>query len=213
MGSDYTLRSRRSSRPLTCRTAVYAVVAPIAVVLLIVGFIRNHKELPSTVRQLSSGLTDPHDAYSSYSINSIYQTGGSPPAPCPPCALDKTGSLVDTQHTPLNLSRCADPRGNDTGLAARALGTSGQALPSLFLFTGVLSGRGYRHRRLAVREAWATKAQIPGVSVARFILSEDERTPQVAYFACMHACLHALMHTGTHCFPRQCKQHHSMYDA
>ena len=52
-------------------------------------------------------------------------------------------------------------------------------LPKLFLFIGVLSGRGYRHRRLAVREAWSNKAQVPGQVVAKFILSEDERTPQV----------------------------------
>ncbi len=70
-------------------------------------------------------------------------------------------------------------------LAAGAGGTrSGEApaageLPKLFLFIGILSGRGYRHRRLAVREAWANKAQIPGQVVAKFILSEDERTPQV----------------------------------
>ena len=30
---------------------------------------------------------------------------------------------------------------------------------TVFLFAGVLSGRGYRHRRLAVREAWAQRAQ------------------------------------------------------
>jgi hypothetical protein len=52
-------------------------------------------------------------------------------------------------------------------------------LPQLFLFIGILSGRGYRHRRLAVREAWSNRAQVPGQVVARFILSEDERTPQV----------------------------------
>jgi len=206
MGSDYTLRSRRTSRPLTRRTAVYAVVAPLAVVFLVVGLLRNHTELPSTVRQLSSGLTDPHDAYGSYSINSIQQTSGSPPAPCPPCVQNPTSNLVDSQHTPLNLSQSVDPRGNSTGLAAQALGTTGEALPSLFLFTGVLSGRGYRHRRLAVREAWANKAQIPGVSVARFILSEDERTPQVACFAantCMAHCLCQAIWLATSCM--RCK--------
>jgi hypothetical protein len=52
-------------------------------------------------------------------------------------------------------------------------------LPPLFLFIGVLSGRGYRHRRLAVREAWSDRAQRPGEVVTRFILSEDERTVQV----------------------------------
>lgn len=52
-------------------------------------------------------------------------------------------------------------------------------LPKLFLFIGILSGRGYRHRRLAVREAWSSKAQMAGEVVSKFILSEDERTPQV----------------------------------
>ena len=60
-------------------------------------------------------------------------------------------------------------------------------LPKLFLFIGILSGRGYRHRRLAVREAWANQAQIPGQVVAKFILSEDERTPQVGGVGSMHA--------------------------
>lgn len=58
-------------------------------------------------------------------------------------------------------------------------GTAGKKLPKLFLFVGVLSGRGYRHRRLAVRESWVGAAQLPPVSLCRFILSEDEVTPQV----------------------------------
>ena len=52
-------------------------------------------------------------------------------------------------------------------------------LEDVLLFVGILSGRGYRHRRLAVREAWANQCQMPGVSVCRFMLSEDEVTPQV----------------------------------
>ena len=52
-------------------------------------------------------------------------------------------------------------------------------LPKIFMFVGILSGRGYRHRRLAVREAWSNRAQVAGVVVCKFILSEDERTPQV----------------------------------
>lgn len=36
-----------------------------------------------------------------------------------------------------------------------------------------------RHRRLAVRDAWARQAQVPGVSVARFIMSADEHTTHV----------------------------------
>lgn len=68
------------------------------------------------------------------------------------------------------------------GTVAAAAGASSGArgdLPKLFLFIGILSGRGYRHRRLAVREAWSNKAQVPGEVVSKFILSEDERTPQV----------------------------------
>lgn len=49
----------------------------------------------------------------------------------------------------------------------------------LFLFVGILSGRGYRHRRLAVREAWATNSSTHGSVVSKFVLSQDERTPQV----------------------------------
>lgn len=51
--------------------------------------------------------------------------------------------------------------------------------PRIFLFIGILSGRGYRHRRMAVRGAWASKAQVEGQVVTKFVLSEDERTPQV----------------------------------
>ena len=171
MGSDYALRNRRSSRPLTCATALYTVVAPLALVLVILGLLKNHSALPSTVRQLSSGLTDPHAAYENYSIKGVQRS-----ASCPPCAAGSAGS---DQHIPLD--SLTTNRGNDTGLAVQALNASAEPLPSLFLFTGILSGRGYRHRRLAVREAWANKAQIPGISVAKFILSEDERTPQVLH--------------------------------
>lgn len=41
-----------------------------------------------------------------------------------------------------------------------AQGSSGSSRPAVFLFTGILSGRGFRHRRLAVREAWADRAQV-----------------------------------------------------
>jgi hypothetical protein len=71
-----------------------------------------------------------------------------------------------------------------TSLECGLVGEGGSALAAaagepLFLFIGILSGRGYRHRRLAVRESWSGKAQIPGVVVSKFVLSEDERTPQV----------------------------------
>ena len=50
---------------------------------------------------------------------------------------------------------------------------------SVTLFIGILSGRGYRHRRQAVRDAWASKCQVQGVSACRFVLSQEEVTPLV----------------------------------
>jgi len=50
---------------------------------------------------------------------------------------------------------------------------------SVMLFIGILSGRGYRHRRQAVRDAWVSKCQVQGVSACRFILSQEEVTPLV----------------------------------
>ena len=174
MAGAHTLRNRRSGRPLNCTTALYAVVAPLVIVFLVVGLVKNHADLPSSVRQLSSGLADPREAYSTYSISDNQLP--SPPAPCLDCAQAGSG-LADNHHNPLNGS--ADFTAGSVGTVAQASANTKASLPSLFLFTGVLSGRGYRHRRLAVREAWSNKAQDPSVSVTRFILSEDERTPQV----------------------------------
>ncbi len=57
----------------------------------------------------------------------------------------------------------ADPQTGDIGGASigniAVGGRSDDRRPAVFLFAGVLSGRGYRHRRLAVREAWAHRAQ------------------------------------------------------
>lgn len=128
--------------------------------------------MPSSDRQLGSGSADPREAYNSYPT-------GTQQSACPPCT--QVSTLGDDQHIPLNLSKASsDLLGNSTGVAAQLLGAKAKVkLPSLFLFAGVLSGRGYRHRRLAVREAWSNKAQVPGVSTAKFILSADEKTPQV----------------------------------
>lgn len=69
---------------------------------------------------------------------------------------------------------------------------SAKPLEPLFLFVGILSGRGYRHRRLAVREAWANLAQKPGDSICKFILSEDESTPQVLMI-CSPSCIRSTL--------------------
>ncbi len=41
---------------------------------------------------------------------------------------------------------------------------------------------------VVVREAWATGCQQKGVAVCRFILSEDETTPQVWVLCTLHSC-------------------------
>lgn len=51
------------------------------------------------------------------------------------------------------------------------------SLPALQRPTAILQ---CRHRRLAVREAWATPSQLRGEAIVRFILSEDEQTAQVS---------------------------------
>lgn len=83
----------------------------------------------------------------------------------------------------------SQPTPDGAVVAAAASSVAPGDLPKLFLFVGILSGRGYRHRRLAVREAWSNRAQVPGTVVSKFILSEDERTPQVR--AARGRCLQA----------------------
>ena len=83
------------------------------------------------------------------------------------------GSLADeTVARVLGAANSSDP-------AEQTVRVNAEPLPSLFLFVGILSGRGYRHRRLAVREAWANLASQSGDAACRFILSQDEVTPQV----------------------------------
>lgn len=108
---------------------------------------------------------------------------------------ERSGSAALGQEgSSTGLAAGAGSSSGDGVLAAGATGAAPAAgeLPKLFLFIGILSGRGYRHRRLAVREAWANKAQIPGQVVAKFILSEDERTPQVGGPACCLLGMHVL---------------------
>ena len=107
-----------------------------------------------------------------------------PPVPADPCncsdakveseRLNQLASRLSQEsvHKVLHAANSSDP--GDQTVRVNAV-----TLPSVFLFVGILSGRGYRHRRLAVREAWANSAQNAGESVCRFILSEDESTPQV----------------------------------
>ena len=98
---------------------------------------------------------------------------------CPPGAQSDLASKLAGTLTSQTAAAVLDAA-NSTEPALQTVRVNEDSLESLFLFIGVLSGRGYRHRRLAVREAWGNRAQVPGISAARFILSEDERTPQVS---------------------------------
>ncbi|KAK9826219.1 hypothetical protein WJX74_000688 [Apatococcus lobatus] len=100
---------------------------------------------------------------------------------CPPSASSAQADLASKLAGTLTSQTAAAvlDAANSTDPALQTVRVNEDSLESLFLFVGILSGRGYRHRRLAVREAWGNRAQVPGISAARFILSEDERTPQV----------------------------------
>ena len=120
-----------------------------------------------------------------------------------PSTTDK-GQLVDPHAQPVVVPQCpsincntvcarhayqaeraaarqaaCDVDGTAAGGSSRQHAQAREQLPDILLFVGALSGRGYRHRRLAVRDAWATQCQTPGVSVCRFIMSHDEVSPLV----------------------------------
>lgn len=182
MGSDYGQRSRRLiSRSVTCKTIAVGIVTPALVGLLVISLLRSHAELPDNVRQLSELARDPLDQHlvASNSLNQLSDTR----LPFVNTVLSSAqgGSLSEQQAGKRSAPDKAEAEASSTGLTAQEVLVNEDTLPSLFLFSGILSGRGYRHRRLAVREAWANKAQIANVSVAKFILSEDERTPQVLF--------------------------------
>jgi hypothetical protein len=99
------------------------------------------------------------------------------------CTADSAGTSPPPvpSSNPKPLVQNPDGKAEGTGVLAEK---SLQPLEDVLLFVGILSGRGYRHRRLAVRESWANKCQVAGVSVCRFILSQDEETPQVCKGSC-----------------------------
>lgn len=196
MGSDHGLRSRRLiGRSVTCKTVAFGVVTPALVGLLVISLLRSHHELPDNVRQLSELALDPLDQNLKVPISLSRDLSNSLPVGNSALSSAQGGSLSSQQE-----SRKGSPEAeaSSTGLTAQEVLVNEDTLPSLFLFCGILSGRGYRHRRLAVREAWANKAQIANVSVARFILSEDERTPQVQLYT-----KQLVQHTATATFISQ----------
>ena len=171
MGSDYgRRRNGLTNRVNSCKTVFVVGVLPFCLGLVIILTLFRHRQ----------------DASVDLAAAAAVQQGA---APCPPVIVPdcnctnvtaESERLVElaaklsqeSVHSVLSAANSSDP-GDQT------VRVNSVTLPSVFLFVGILSGRGYRHRRLAVREAWANSAQGQGESVCRFILSEDESTPQV----------------------------------
>ncbi|KAK9815952.1 hypothetical protein WJX72_012497 [[Myrmecia] bisecta] len=182
MGSDGIARKSRTAsfvhRTGAWRIAVWVGILPFLFGLFALSAFFRHSELPSAEELPQNGYRTTQSK-----CNGTITAGSEQrlQQPCP-CAngLDKNdpvhklaGLLTEgSVNAVLEATNTTDP-------AAQTVRVNEDALESVFLFIGVLSGRGYRHRRLAVREAWANDAQVPGLSAVRFILSEDERTPQV----------------------------------
>ena len=169
MGSDYgRRRTGLTNRENGCRTIFLVGVLPFCLGLFVIlGLFRYRREAPAALVGFSAQAASP-----------------CPPAVAEPCnctnitadseRLNQLASRLSQEsvHKVLDAANSSDPGDQQVRVNAKTL-------PSIFLFVGILSGRGYRHRRLAVREAWSNTAQGPGESVCRFILSEDESTPQV----------------------------------
>ena len=76
------------------------------------------------------------------------------------------GTLVQGQAAGVALEEIPATIGSGSGGGRGGGGGGGGTREAVFLFTGILSGRGYRHRRLAVRETWANKAQVHSSGLA-----------------------------------------------
>lgn len=152
----------------SCRTLVVVGVLPFCLGLFLIFALFKYRQTPvqrTFDTQAASASCPP--------------AAGNPPCNCSSVAsesarLNQLAAQLSQEsvHKVLRAANSTDP-GDQT------VRVNSVTLPSVFLFVGILSGRGYRHRRLAVREAWANLAQESGEAVCRFILSEDESTPQV----------------------------------
>lgn len=165
--SMFPLRAMRGKRfppnKPSCVRLVYAAFFPFLLALVVsLSLFRKGYDTPSPVVKHARGVLESQELPGCDSLGKE----------------DRCKTLPTVPATNLDI---ADVSRADPSASSSSTGQSpaGEGLEPLFLFIGILSGRGYRHRRLAVREAWASKAQIPGLVVSKFILSEDERTPQV----------------------------------
>jgi hypothetical protein len=153
-----------AGRP-SCLKILYAAFFPFLLALVVsLSLLRRGDVAAAPVIKRSRGVLESQDTLPGCDLG--HGCGNLPTVP----ATEAAGGIVSSsreQQVVAASSRSVSSSSMEPGLEP------------LFLFIGVLSGRGYRHRRLAVREAWANRAQVPGLVVTKFILSEDERTPQV----------------------------------
>ncbi|GAB4819239.1 hypothetical protein N2152v2_006285 [Parachlorella kessleri] len=171
-----------SSRP-SCTKIIYAAFFPFLLALLASLSLLRRGDIAAApaVRRAGRGALEAHDTLPGCEDSRGCGTLSTLPAVEVAVGSTGRGTLQTLAATATAVGRGSSSSSNSLGSAhADGSSSSGEGgLEPLFLFIGILSGRGYRHRRLAVREAWATRAQMPGLVVSKFILSEDERTPQV----------------------------------
>ena len=158
------------------RNVVVAVLVPFVLGILVVVTLSRSHHLPDGLSGNSPRLDQDPPTTSSLSQATVAEALGSQTGWALERSAQKAASLQSKQAFPGFEGQ--QQAGTQQDRTAAVLT---QPKPQLFLFIGVLSGRGYRHRRLAVREGWANKAQhvANGTTAIKFILSEDERTPQV----------------------------------
>lgn len=195
MGSDYGRRRvGLTSRYSPTKIVLFAGVLPFLVGLCIVLAYLNLRQGTSQTLTLDSRAQQ-----AAVVVRADCPPATPLPPPSPPCNCSRELSTKESTSAQLNALAEKLPQdevhkvlsaANSADPGDQVVRVSAKPLEPLFLFVGILSGRGYRHRRLAVREAWANLAQRPGDSVCRFILSEDESTPQVrSTLSCTELCL------------------------
>ena len=123
------------------------------------------------VRRPQSGASVPDRALLNQPVNSA--NCSQLPQPAPPCNCSQQGQQSQqltalAQTLPQETVDTVLGAANSTDPAEQTVRVHAEPLPSLFLFVGILSGRGYRHRRLAVRESWANLASQSGDVTCRY---------------------------------------------
>lgn len=96
--------------------------------------------------------------------NEIQEQQGDEQQGLPKGGSEGLSTLTQGKAAGVPLEEVPSTIGSGSGGGKGGGGGGGGTREAVFLFTGILSGRGYRHRRLAVRETWANKAQVHSLS-------------------------------------------------